>query len=1117
MAELVRVVEGFGGSVPQGVQGDGFMAVFGVPLAHEDDPERAVRAALATVRRIGELNAARRGTHLPEIHAGINSGEVMVAPLGSEPSGFAVVGDAVNVAARLSSLASGGQVLTGERTMELTAHAIRYGPPRVRRVKGKTTPLTVYEALSPMTAAPGGHVSPSRAVPFVGRDDALARLRRELDSTKAEGRSRVLLVRGDPGVGKTRLAAEFVDRTTGTTVLAGRCFPYGQWLPFVAIADAVRDFGGIPPQPGRRPNIAIRRLAEELAGTRGAAALARQLRFLLGIESPTGSAGAPATGPHLRLAARTVLETIARRGPVVAVIDDLQWGDPALADLLADAHRAPWAGPILFLGLGRPGEGPPGLRGLPTFPLAGLRDEDLRRMVDLTLSPAVPEPVSRVLVARAGGNALFLEESARMLAETGALVPSGDGWALGDAEGLGRVPATLRSLIAARLDALGAEEKRALQDASVAGQSTWSALMERLWGGTAIGPLLRALEARDLLHRRPNTAVPGAVEYEFKHALIRDVAYASVPRADRAARHLQIADWLREATGDAEQFVDRLAHHYEQAWLLSRSRTGAAPPSDTARQAAEHLNRWGQRAFLYEPRLAESVFRRGLAVASSAADTLSPTLSAELRIGRAECLVELARNEEAMAEAGTALASGSLRRRPELRGRALLAVGRARSHLGDVDTARSLLEEALKLFGRASEARGQAWTVLSLSETVRLQDYRRQVDLLREALDLFVQAGDRWGEEMVAQDLAYLLTPDGGPEFRRAYDEARRLAEAEGDLRSRAAVLRTWSYFCYYRGEFDEAVRAAREFRPMAVEVGDRWVEVDALLIEAMVAAAAEPPDTGERLSERIVTLAGEVKGRRLRALGLLVGARPALRDGRAGVARRRLETARRLLRELEATEEMVEADLTAAALANDQGAWHRVARPATQVQEHARRQGMHLYEVWGPLLRGRALMGAGRLDRARAELEEAAAIARAADAPGPLALADAAATQVRLLGGAGRGKGRTSPTPGKLRWPDLEAIRAENRGLRVQDRDPAAAAEAFADAVELWEGLGFTAWLARSLMFRASALGRIRRHAAARRATERAGVVLDRIGAPPQAARWIGASSKLAGSRNRP
>jgi len=1078
MTRLVELVEGFGGTVPQ-VMGDGFLAIFGVPAIHEDDAERAVRAALEAVDSIRTLNSGRTGIRLPDVHAGLNTGEVMVAPAAQEPSGFNVTGDAVNMGARVAGLAEGGQVLVTEHTRELTSHAIRYGRRLARRVKGKKDPIPVYQALAPATPVPAGHISPSRATPFVGREEPLQRLNQQLAEAVASGRSRVFVVVGDSGVGKSRLAAEFAASLAGFTVLTGTCPPYGQRLPLIALAEAVGGLGDL----------------SKLGGGVGAPAFTRHLKVLTGQGSDAPGTSPSDTGKDARLAAVAVLQAIARMGPAVLILDDLQWADDDLLEVLRQAHANAWPGRLFVLGLARP-EIEGALPGITFVRLEPMNRKDTGALVDVVLGAGVPQRVLESLVARSGGNPLFLEEGARMLTESGILIRDA-GWKLADPAGLDSVPATLRLLIAARLDGLAPDEKRVLQDASVAGQATWDRLAEQQWGGPEARRILRRLEGRDLLRRRPRSTVAGATEFEFKHALIRDVAYDSLPRSERAARHLHIAEWLRASAEGSDEPVDALANHYEQAWDLASSRTGGGPDPETARLAAEYLMRWGDRAFAFQPRLAESVYARGLAVARSSPGVAGPEILAGLLIGRAESLIELAKPDEARAEAREALDLAALVGRPDLRARALLALGRAESDLPNVEVARRLLEEALALLESAGDVRGQAWALHRLSETWRFDDLPREVELLRRAHDLLTGLGDRWGRALMAQEIAYLLTTDGGPEFDQSYEEARALAEEEGDLRSRAALLRTASYHAYFRWDFERAIEEAARAGPAAREAGDTWVELDALVIQTLSSSAVRSPAEAAGLANELLRRAREVSSLRLEALADLASARAGLRLGEPRLALGKIRAARRALGARGASGEMGDADMVEALVHLERGTWKRVSVVAARIETRGRQGRWRLFLPLEPLLVGRARLGAGRVEDAVPMLEQAALLARQVDAPGTLALARVALDQARILSGR-RVAVRGAPRPASL---EVRAIVQENRAfLALRDGDPVEAAERFGAAVSCWEELGLTVWLARALGSRAGALREAKRPAQARRALARGDAVLAAIEAPRDA-----------------
>jgi class 3 adenylate cyclase/tetratricopeptide (TPR) repeat protein len=1091
MTALRLRVEAFGGSVPQ-ILGDGFMAVFGVPTAHEDDAERAVRAALDVVRHVHEMNAGRSGLKLPEVHAGVNTGEVLVA--GSrEASGFAVVGDIVNVASRLADLAPGGHVLVGERTREMTAHAIRYGEPVRRKMKGKRAPLPVYEALDALSPIPAGHVAPPRTTRFVGREHLLRRLRSELKDAARQGSSRVTLVVGDPGLGKSRLALEFLRESAQAIPLYGRCPPYGQTLPYFALAEAVRDHAGIASdtEPAEVDS-AIRGLARRSSAARSWRSAAAHLRLLLGLDTRPVSSG-PASPEEGRTAARAVLEGLARRGPVLVVLDDVHWADQDLLRLLEDVAASPCTGPILILALAR-SELATHMAEVKAIELKALDDRDAGAILELTLGPNLPEALVSRIVARSAGNPLYLEESARMLVESGVLVRSDGTWTVADPEGIERVPETLRLLIAARMDSLTPDEKKVLQDASVSGEVTWDSLLERMARGTDPRRALRSLERRHLLLRRGRSSIPGATEFEFKHVLIMDVAYQSLPRAERASRHLLAAQWLQERAERAdEEPVAALAHHYEQAWALSKSRGGWTALATTAQLAAGYLKRAGDQAFAFQPRLGHALYRRGLRIAREAGDAVGPAMIADLEVGAAETAIELGSHREAIETAGEALDAADLAGRKDLRAQSLLALGRAHSYLGELERARALLREALGLFEATHDVRGQAWTVYRLSEAWRFDDHPLQVDLLRDAHRWFEAAGERWGEAMAAQELAYLLTLTGGTEFRESYELARVASDREGGLRSKAALTRIWGYSAYYGGEYAEAIRAAREARPLAAEAGDRWVEVDTLLLESLVAAAAGSPQDGERLSSQVVAIAQEAGTRHLKALALLAGARSAVRAGRVALGRQRLRSARRTLQALRVEAEMAEVDLVEAALLLDLGSWPRAALLAEAGAARAEGNGWRMFAAQGLVLRGRANLGAGRYEQAHTALQAAVELSEAAGASGWLAVARAALGQASILLGE-----RPAPRRARPASPEAEAIQAENEGLlALRATDVLSAADHFAVAVAHWGRLGLTASLARALGWRADALRQARMGREASASLKRAEETLRRLGSP--------------------
>jgi class 3 adenylate cyclase/tetratricopeptide (TPR) repeat protein len=1059
MLSLQRIVEGFGGTVPQ-IMGDGFMAVFGVPSAHEDDDERAVRAALAVRDHADEINAAHEGVPFPRVHAGVNSGEVMVAP-SDEPSGFALIGDVVNTASRLADLAAEGSILVDTQTRERTAHAIRYGPARALRAKGKADPLTAFEALGARTAQVAGRRGSSTV--FVDRIEAIERVRAEVEEAERTSRSRVLVVTGEPGTGKSRMAAELRRRRIAR-VLVGRCPSFGQQLPLHALAEAVAM--GIGVDPGASAAAVDRRAAklDRDLPPEERRSFGRNLRLLLGAERPPAGQARGSVNDAVH-AGRHALEILARERPLVVVIDDLHWADVDLLKLLHDADRRAWQAPVVFLALSRPA---PGHRGLPEFELASLGVDDMRTIAAHVLGSDVPDEAVHETLERAGGNPLFLEETLGMLVEAGTLRQRDGTWEIADPGSVRGVPSTLRRLIAARLDGLPTKEKATLQDAAVSGEATWDRLLDYLSPGSGSSGAVNALLERGLLVRRDPAQFPETDQLEVKHALIRDVAYGSVPRAERSAKHLAIAAWLEaEAVALPEEPVALVARHHERAWELGRSRVGPTPSTRTAQLAAGSLRRWADRTFAYDVGLAASIYDRALAVARSAADAIDRAELTDLLIGRAESLIEMGRHREALSDASEARRIAERIGDRRRRARAILCLGRTESDLGRSTKARALVQDARRLFHAEGDVRGEAWALHRRSETWGRSDPTRELDDLEESYRLFSRSRDRWGMSVAAQDLAFVQTLTGGRGFRRWFGRAEQLAGDEGDLRSRAALARTAGTAAFYRGEYRAAIDHMEEAKPLAERSGLRYAEADAIAVHAMAETFVGSPARALELGREVQRLGRELDSIRLRVEGLLAEGRAAQRLGRLEVATRRVEAARRLMGggHLSTRADVYFAD---ALMRLERGAFTGLSAVAVRASRLARQQGWALWEPLGFLVQGRASLASGRSDRAERELGEASELARAAGGSGTERLARLAAAQVELLrGGTPPARSDREPTPDD---PEALATWLENRGLlALRDGDPLEAQRSFEAAAEFWEPLGRTVWSARALRLASS------------------------------------------------
>jgi class 3 adenylate cyclase/tetratricopeptide (TPR) repeat protein len=551
MGQLGAIVERYGGSVDK-VIGDALMAVFGAPVAHEDDPERAVRAALEMQRCAAENTADF--ADLP-LRVGVNTGDVFFAPVGPDERPT-VMGSAVNAAQRLQAAAPQGGVLVGETTHRSTGTAIRYEVVGAVQIRETEEPLPAWLAVE-ASAFTERSLS---AVPMIGRERELARLRAIWEETAEEGRVGLVTVFGPPGIGKTRLAAELatiVEKSGGRT-LRGRSLPYGQTSGYGAFAQQVSRVAAIfetDPAPLAREKLE-RAVAALLPDD--AEEIAAHLAALTGLED-TGAVEPPV----LLFSARRFIEALGRERPTMLLFEDLHWAQGSLLDLVDMMAARLRDAPILLAALARPelldarpawGGGRPNYTSLELRPL---RREDSSRLA-LALLAQAAEPVAEGIVERleqtAEGNPLFIEEFAASLVERAA-------------DAVEELPTNVKGIIAARLDALPALERSIILDASVVGKVFWRGVLERLRGDPAdIAAALDSLEQRDLVRREPSTTVQGDEEFSFKHMLIREVAYATLPKAVRRERHAAVARFIEDAAGDrVAESATTVAYHWREA------------------------------------------------------------------------------------------------------------------------------------------------------------------------------------------------------------------------------------------------------------------------------------------------------------------------------------------------------------------------------------------------------------------------------------------------------------------------------------------------------------------------------------------------------------------------
>jgi class 3 adenylate cyclase/tetratricopeptide (TPR) repeat protein len=847
-------LERFGGTVEKFI-GDAVMALFGAPVAHEDDPERAVRAALAIREAIAEFNERDPGLDL-HLRVGVTTGEALVA-LDARPAegeGMAA-GDVVNTAARLQAAAPIDGVLVDEATFRATERAIEYAAAEPVQAKGKGAPVTVWRALGPR-ASLGVDVAQAPRTTLIGRQRELDLLRAALARARGDSVLQFVTLVGVPGIGKSRLVFELLQQVATeaelTTWRQGRCLAYGQGVALWALGEILKAQAGIlESDPAKETEAKLRRaVADLVADEREAAWIIEHLRPLVGLGTSEVGADRQLEG---FAAWRRFLEALAEHGPTVLVVEDLHWADEALLDFLD--HLIDWAAevPLLVVATARPellvrrpgwGGGKPNAA---TVSLAPLSDDDTAWLVASLLDQALlPAELQAALLARAGGNPLYAEEYVRMLAERGLLRRVAGTWRLEDAEAL-PLPETVQGIIAARLDALEPGDKVLLTNAAVLGKVGWVGALAALSGSEplVLEQRLHALERREFLRRERRSAVAGERQYAFRHVLVRDVAYGQLPRAQRADKHRRAAEWLEALSPDrAEDRAELLAHHYSAALRFARaSGQDTVALAERARLAlreagdrAMNLNAFAVAARWYaaalelwpasDPERPWLLFRLGQARVH--AEQVGGDLLAEARDG-----LLAAGDREAAAEAASLLSQ--LAWWQGQGERALEHARKAAELLADAPPSRAKarvlaqLSILLMLAGEVEQAIGVGRQTLAIADQLDLDDMRaRALNYLGTSR---VLSGDRGGLADLERAVA-IAVEKNLPECVEAYvnlgaclvelgDLARGFArQAEGRQAAERFGITGWLRHLraervleyYWRGRWDLALRHANEF-----------------------------------------------------------------------------------------------------------------------------------------------------------------------------------------------------------------------------------------------------------------------------------------------------------------
>jgi class 3 adenylate cyclase/tetratricopeptide (TPR) repeat protein len=857
------VITRYGGTVEKFI-GDAVMAVWGVPVSHEDDAERAVRAGFDLVDAVTVLGE-QTGLAGLAMRVGVVTGEVAVT-IGAVGEGM-VAGDAVNTAARVQTAASAGRVWVDEQTKNLTAAAIAYDDEGEHRLKGKAEPLHLFSARQVIAAIGGARRVDGLEAPFVGRDRELRLVKELFHATVEEGRPRLVAVFGPAGIGKSRLGWEFDKYYDGISdsVMGhrGRCLSYGEGVAFWALAEMVRGRLGI--LEGDANETVVERLRDGLdiyvSDDADRTWLLPRLATLLGVIEML-SPGATFARDDLFAAWRTFLERVARHDDALGAvlrIDDLQWADPGLLEFI-DHVLDTAAAPLFILTLARSelAERAPSFgtgRRATSLHLEPLPPPAMASLVD-GLVEALPDDLRAMLVERAEGVPLFAVETVRALIDRDAVIPQGGRYVLapGAADRIDlddrSLPTSLQTLIASRLDGLPAMQRRAVQNAAVLGQSftkkALQALADAAGDALELDTTLTALVRKELFAIESDPRSPERGQYRFVQAMVRTVAYESQSRRDRKERHLAVATYLA-AEPDADTITAVIASHYldahaaagpdedagalaERAVELLEQAAAQARSVGAHAEALRHLQ--SALALVHDPvaigRLTEAAADasistgaslEGAALAERARQTY---LDAGLRLDAARSLVvwgDAQINsgmgqgvvEPLAAEYDALLADASWAQSSEAAAiKARLALGVARGYylsLGDSEAAIAWFDRAVALAEAMEDLKLLCATLASYAGALVLVGRSRMgLGLLQVSMDLARESGDPTTQLRPINNLISFLSTRDLPRARAYAQEGIAIVRRLGDQQWGAYILGSAAHTYWNAGDWDDVL-----------------------------------------------------------------------------------------------------------------------------------------------------------------------------------------------------------------------------------------------------------------------------------------------------------------------
>jgi class 3 adenylate cyclase/tetratricopeptide (TPR) repeat protein len=895
---VAEIAEAYGGTVEK-FAGDAVMVVFGVPVVHDDDAERAVRAALEI--RDGATNLA--------VRVGVNTGEAVTAA--TDDKQFMVSGDAVNVAARLQQGAGAGDVVVGELTEQLTRNVIDYEASEPIIAKGKPEPVVAFHALRARSQVP----VQARGVPglhaaLVGRNREL-RLLLETFARAAEDRTpHLFTVVGAPGIGKSRLVAEAVTALadSGARVLHGRCLPYGRGITYWPLVEMLRLDTGISLSDERDKALMKleRWLGELLSDDPQRTALRARLSVMLGLE--TAEAVMPDTPAdrverEIAWAVRHYMQAVARAAPLILVFDDVQWAElPVLAIVEQLVERVTDA-PLVVLCVARPefletsrgwSAGKPNATTITLDPLSP--DETSTLISRLLEIEGLPQPLRNQIIERSAGTPLFCEEFIHMVIDEGLVVREGATWRATTSIDEIHVPHSVQAVLAARLDLLPHEERSVLQAASVIGQRFALPQVEGLVENTEVVPNLDSLRRKGLVAGGDDPDE----EFRFRHLLIRDAAYASLPKTERASLHDRFQSVLEAESGDPLQIAEILAHHAERSFTLSRE---LDLDDALVAERANHALRWllvmADRARTRnDVWILEGTLETLHAVAEALPNGGGSPVRARLRLLESQLLVMKADYRGAQAAASEAASLAEQASLPALVATARITeawIWNWSGGEGVLDHLDELTDSAIEAARRAGDvsaeiearhiASNKAWATGHLDEFVAINrdlfDQARSIgddahtaailnrllnaELMRGNVDLakkYLAEADVLATELGLREVAinllrhrgHILRLEGDSEgAQELFRQIVTVAEDAGTVFQQVTALR-WIGFGQLENErFAEAALTLDRALELSEAIGETWNRTELLALRARAALGSAEIDVADHFIERAV------------------------------------------------------------------------------------------------------------------------------------------------------------------------------------------------------------------------------------------------------------------------